>query len=170
MKQIPLSQNKVASVSDHRFDYLNQFEWFASFDGHNWYAERTDGDNKIKMHREIMGMSDPGIFIDHKDNDGLNNVDDNLRTCTNAENQHNRGKAWNNKSGFKGVSFDKKRYRYRAQIRAGGDPIFLGHFEDPRDAALAYDEAAIELHGEFAYLNFPSIFKLNSEPVITSSQ
>lgn len=167
MKQIPLSQDKFASVSDHRFDYLNQFEWFASFDGHNWYAERMDREKKIKMHREIMGVTDPKILVDHRDNDGLNNQDHNLRVCTNTQNQWNRGKAWNNKSGFKGVSFDKKRYRYRAQIRAGGDPIFLGHFEDPKDAALAYDEAAIELHGEFAYLNFPSIFPMKSYSVIS---
>ena len=153
MKQIPLSQNKVALISDHRFDYLSQFNWSAVFDGWNWYAERTEGENKIKMHREIMGATDPMVFVDHRDNNGLNNQDENLRECTNAENQRNRGKAWNNKSGFKGVSFDKKRYRYRAQIRAGSDPIFLGHFEDPKDAALAYNEAAKKYHGEFAFLN-----------------
>lgn len=153
MKQIPLSQNKFALVSNHRFDYLNQFNWYAVFDGYHWYAERMGGDKKIKMHREIMGVTNPRIFVDHRDNDGLNNQDENLRVCTNAQNQHNRGKAWNNTSGFKGVSFDKKRYRYRAQIRNGGDPIFLGHFEDPKDAALAYNEAAKQLHGEFAFLN-----------------
>ena len=159
MKQIPLSQGKVALVSDHRYEYLNQFNWFASFDGYNWYAERVNGENKIKMHREIMGVTDPMVFIDHKDDNGLNNQDENLRECTNAENQRKRGKAWNNKSGYKGVSFDKKHYRYRAQIRAGGDPIFLGHFENPKDAALAYDNAAKKYHGEFANLNFPSIIQ-----------
>jgi hypothetical protein len=153
MKQIPLTQDKFALVSDHRFDYLNQFEWQATFDGYNWYAQRTEGEKTIKMHREIMGVTDPFIFIDHRDNNGLNNQDENLRECTNAENQRKRGKAYNNKSGYKGVSFDKKKYRYRAQIRHGGDPVFLGHFENPKDAALAYNEAAKKYHGEFAYLN-----------------
>lgn len=153
VKEIPLSQGKVALVSDHRFDYLNQFKWFAAFDGHNWYAERMNGRNKkIKMHREIMGVIDPKVLVDHRDDYGLNNQDENLRTCTNAQNQHNCGKPKTNKSGFKGVSFH--RYRYRAQIRVDGDPVWLGYFDDPKDAALAYDEAAKKYHGEFARTNF----------------
>lgn len=47
---------------------------------------------------------------------------------------------------FKGVSI-------RASIRCQGKLIFLGVFETAEDAARAYDEAAIRLHGEQAVTN-----------------
>jgi hypothetical protein len=42
-----------------------------------------------------------------------------------------------------------------AYIRMNGKRQSLGHYEDPESAARAHDAAARELHGEFAYLNFP---------------
>jgi len=157
-KQIPLTQGKVALVSDHRFVYLMQWVWHAHFDGKKWYAQRTEkkwGFQKtIKMHRQIMGVTDPNIHTDHIDNDGLNNVDDNLRKCTNQQNQQNRGKSKLNKTGFKGVSRKKNREVYVAQIHADGKVHHLGYFINPIEAAKAYDEAAKKHFGEFAWTNF----------------
>lgn len=36
-----------------------------------------------------------------------------------------------------------------------GKHIYLGLFDDPAVAACAYDAAARQLHGAFAYQNFP---------------
>jgi hypothetical protein len=156
MKEIQLTQGKVALVSDRCFEYINQWKWHAHF-GDVWYAERNEGkwpfQKKIKMHRVIMGITDSDIKIDHIDGNGLNNQDENLRVCTHAQNLRNRKKPSNNTSGWKGVCLIGN--KYQAQITAEGKVIYLGSFLTPEDAARAYDKAAKKYHKEFAYLNFP---------------
>lgn len=158
MKEIELTQGRVAQVSDHRFEYLNQWKWYAHQDkkGH-WYAMRNTGKRPFKsivyMHREIAGVTDPMIEVDHWDGDGLNNTDDNLRVCTKSQNMCNRGKTTKNTSGFKGVSWNKLRKKFSAQIRVSGKKIHLGLFVNPSDAASAYDIAAEKYHGKFSKIN-----------------
>ena len=56
-------------------------------------------------------------------------------------------------SRFKGVSWGKG--KWKAGIQKDKQNYKLGTFEDEIDAAMAYDEKAIELYGEMARLNFP---------------
>lgn len=92
--------------------------------------------------------------IDHIDGDGLNNYPENLRAATRDENARNvRMKT--NKSGYTGVCWRKDCKKYQAQITADRKNRHLGMFDDPIEAAKAYDKAAREYHGEFATLNFP---------------
>jgi hypothetical protein len=58
----------------------------------------------------------------------------------------NRGKSVLQSRKYKGVSI-------RAFIKSDNRLIFLGVYETPEDAARAYDEAAIRLHGEHAVTN-----------------
>jgi hypothetical protein len=90
------------------------------------------------------------IFVDHKDNNKLNNSIDNLRWCSKQENTQNRKKNSNN-NGYKGV--DYKNNQWRARIGFNGREYHLGLFNDKIDAAKAYNEKALELFGEFAKLN-----------------
>lgn len=88
--------------------------------------------------------------IDHIDHNTLNNKIENLRGATRTQNQ------WNsvNKGGssnYKGVYH--KDNGWAANITANGDRFFLGCFDTEKDAALAYNKKAIELHGDFACLN-----------------
>jgi hypothetical protein len=55
-------------------------------------------------------------------------------------------------SRYKGVS--RNREKWQARIKVDGKQSHLGIFTDEEDAARAYDAAARELFGEFAYLNF----------------
>ncbi len=96
-----------------------------------------------------------GYCVDHINGDGLDNRKDNLRIVTIAENNYNKRKSKNVRSSqYKGVSIDKRTNRWRAIIYYKYRKINLGMFGDEIDAARAYDEAANELFGEFAKLNF----------------
>jgi len=162
MKEILLTQGKVAKVDDEDFEYLNQWKWQAVNSKGSWYASRNkriglrifDKHIVIQMHREIMKTPDD-METDHRDNDGLNNQRHNLRNCIHIQNGKNRKKNKNNTSGYKGVSWDKRDNKWRANIKVSYRTISLGFFLTPEQAAHAYDEAAKKYHGKFANLNFP---------------
>lgn len=90
--------------------------------------------------------------IDHKDRDPKNNKKSNLRSCNSAENQWNAGKRSTNKSGYKGVYYEKIHKKYAAKIHINKKTIRLGMFTDPIHAAIAYNTAARLLHKEFLYV------------------
>lgn len=157
MKLIPLTHGKFAKVDDDDYERLMQWKWRWSPNG---YAIRTGGKGRknrtwIGMHNEVLSVPE-GTLPDHKDGDGLNNQKDNLRPATNSQNQANAKISSRNKSGYKGVSWHSEGKCWVAKIRADDKQHHLGLFLDPKDAALAYDEAARRLFGEFARTNFPA--------------
>lgn len=110
----------------------------------------------IYLHREIMGVTDPKVSVDHIDGNPLNNQRANLRLCNNAENHWNTKKPANNTSGFKGVSWiktGKRRKRWMAKIRKGKTFLTIGYYLTPEEAGIAYNNKAKELFGDFARLN-----------------
>ena len=95
--------------------------------------------------------------IDHIDSNRLNNQKDNLRLCNRSQNLGNRNKSKNNKSGFKGVIWDKKTKKWLAQTGVNYKHKALGYFTNIMDAAKTYDKFALEYYGKFARLNFPLV-------------
>lgn len=89
--------------------------------------------------------------------DGLNNTRNNLRLATYSQNRVNRELRSNNKSGFKGVCWNKSRENWEVTIQINGKHRHIGYYDTPEEAARVYDEAAIKYHGEFARLNFPDM-------------
>lgn len=163
MKQIPLTQGKVALVDDEDYDRLvamGKWKYQKSSSGGGYASKskirrKEDGkytSDTILMHRFIMNAS-KGFDVDHGDSDGLNNQKYNLKTCTHAENMRNMKKPSHNTSGFKGVHFYKSRNKWTAQIQVNLKTIHLGYFESPILAAKKYNEAARTHFGEFAKLN-----------------
>jgi len=95
----------------------------------------------------------PAGDLDHIDRDRTNNRISNLREVSREENARNRGPWRSNSSGYKGVSFHQNTGRFCAEIMVSKRRINLGVFAEARQAALAYDEAAIRYHGEKACTN-----------------
>jgi hypothetical protein len=92
----------------------------------------------------------PKARLDHVNCVPLDNRIANLRLCDQSQNSANARRGSNNTSGFKGVTWDKKTKRWRAQITVNRRSIKLGRFPSPEDAHAAY-VAAAEIHfGEFA--------------------
>lgn len=89
----------------------------------------------VKLHRFIMDAPD-GMEVDHRDGrDTLNNRRDNLRIATRSENAQNRvGAQRNSKSGIRGVSWNERDRKWRAQIRLNGKQKYLGYFHDIHEA------------------------------------
>ncbi len=148
MKQIPLTDGKTyTTVNDSIFGFLSQFKWY--LDKGNYVYTHINS-KKIRLHRMLM-LAEPGQEIDHIDGNPLNNLTNNLRLCTRAENQRNRALHKNNTSGFKGVvrHFNK----WRAQVRVNGKLRYFGIFSDKTQAARAYNEAVRKLFGNFAREN-----------------
>lgn len=158
---IPLNQGKFALIDEADADLILGRQWFvqrvAQSDSlfYAYTGSAKDG-TRISMHRLITG-AEPGVLVDHRNGDGLDNRRHNLRTCTHTQNMQNRKMHSNNRSGFKGVyqHRGKGSNRWYAQLRVDGRRIHIGAFPTPEDAARAYDEAALRHHGEFARLNFP---------------
>ncbi len=158
---IPLANNRGVAIVDDCFgEQVNALKWQARRDHGNWYAVRSvkiNGKRKLQsLHRYVWELSgrDPVQQLDHKNGNGLDNQLANLRPATSAENNRNRGRQANNTSGFKGVSWSKQKRKWRSRIWVNGRGIHLGYFDDPFQASLARDHAAIEQHGEFARTDF----------------
>ena len=162
MKTIPLTQGKEALVDDCDYDYLMQWKWHFVRTAHSrtGYAaskQRTGRkQHAVYMHRlvaEQNGLPTASKQIDHADGDGLNNSRSNLRLATTSQNQANLRRRRDNTSGFKGVSWSRRAGKFQACIMVAGHQHHLRYFDDPRDAARAYNEAAMKHFGEFACLN-----------------
>lgn len=157
MKELKLTKEKVAIVDDDVYDDLIKYKWSALCDGCNWYAYMTIGSKKnqkrLMLHRIIMLLTNPKVFCDHIDGNGLNNQRSNLRICTSALNSRNRRMKKTNTIGFKGVSYKAKHKKFQASINIDGKFIFGGHFDSAVDAAKKYNDLALQYHGEFAKLN-----------------
>lgn len=155
MRHIPLTRGLYAIVDDDDYEWLDQWKWYAHQSRYHLYARRcfkqNEGGNTkgIFMHRQILG-SPENLQVDHVNGNGLDNQRVNLRVATNGENQRNQQKKDPNASSrFKGVSYYKRDGVWIAQIGS----IYLGRFASEKDAATAYNEAAIEMYGGFALLN-----------------
>jgi hypothetical protein len=165
MKEIPLTQGKVALVDDEDYDELMKYKWYAAKKSRNWYAQRNapkigGGQITTMMHRQILNF--PKTDIDHKDNNGLNNQHHNLRMANPSQNALNRRKRIDCSSSYKGVSWHPKTDcdnvgQWQTNIYIDGKHKYLGLFHSEILAALAYDEAARQSFGEFARPNFPDL-------------
>lgn len=151
MKYIELSGKNgkgLRSIVDEiDFEYLTKYRWYLSNDG---YVKRSCKAQETRMHRVIMSAPEDK-FVDHINGNTLDNRRENLRLCTNQQNQWNSAPIENTSSQYKGVT--KRNNAYDAYININNYKKYLGRFSSEIAAANFYNHNARRLYGEFARLN-----------------
>jgi hypothetical protein len=146
MKEIILTQGKVALVDDSDYEDLITYKWHAARDHNTFYANRLVKVGKVKttigMHRQILGFP-TGLKTDHIDGNGLNNQRSNLRAVTNRENLQNMHIQKSRK--YPGVCIRKRWGTWIAYIKINGKRRHLGSFKEEGSAYSAYMAAVGEL-------------------------
>lgn len=159
---ITLTQGQLCIVDAQDWPLVKDLKWCA------WRPSRTSttfyaatgyrvGPNKWRtklMHQIILPDIPPGCVRDHINGIGTDNRRENLRICTRGQNNRNRIGSLSGTSKYRGVSWNTNAGKWVAQIKCDGEQIALGLFAVESEAALAYDDMAIELFGDFARLNF----------------
>lgn len=84
----------------------------------------------------------PKTQIDHINMNRSDNRWANLREATREQNMANSQVSLANTSGKKGVYWETRRRKWRAQLRVGAESKFLGHFNTIEEASKIYNEAA----------------------------
>ena len=156
MREIQLVQGHVALVDDEDYESISAYKWYANI------ITRVDGSFSVyvqrnmkkprSLHRFIMDAP-ADMEVDHINGNPLDNRRTNLRICSRSENMQNQRHQTGGTSKFKGVYWSKHTRKWRAQISINWKKKHLGLFETEQEAALAYNVAALELHGEFARIN-----------------
>lgn len=152
-----LPSGHVALIDETDLPLINQFKWHARRGRRTVYVQThgspANGRRRSYLHRLLLSAP-PGLLVDHRNLNGLDNRRDNLRLCTPVENNANQQAQINNRSGYRGVHQQTSTTSpWRARIQINGKTRHLGCFADAWDAAQAYNTAATEVYGEFALLN-----------------
>lgn len=147
---VPLTQGYEAIIDADDAAEVGRFNWYAYVSPWTVYAaRRMKNSSELRLHNFLITQRHAGMVVDHIDCNGLNNRRSNLRLATASQNQHNKRRQINNKSGFKGVSFDAKNKKWQTHICYNGTRINLGRHHTKEDAHDAYKAASAKLHGEF---------------------
>lgn len=160
MKTIPLSRGLEAIVDDSDYEWLAQWKWCVTSPkpGRFYVVRRLPNEacgkrGKIQQMHRLLSGAEPGELVDHVNGDSLDNRRSNLRKCSAPQNTSNRSRTRRSTSGFKGCYWSKLERKWKASIGVSGRVINLGTYPAKISAAIAYNIAAVQLHGEFARLN-----------------
>lgn len=151
---IPLTKGKFAIVDEADAELvLNRGRWYAhkGATARTFYAIYVERSPRRVTFMHVLIAGRKGF--DHVNRNGLDNRRINLRPATGTQNNANQALRSDSTSGFKGVTWHKQDRKWQAKIKANGKDYYLGQFEHPLDAAHAYNQAALEAFGEFAWLN-----------------
>ncbi len=143
-------------IDDEDFEKIKEWTLRPAANGSGQiYLNMSKTEGPIRMvsyfHRFIMNC-DEGMVIDHINGNTLDNRKENLRICTQLQNNWNTGKRKSNcYSKYVGVTWVKSVKKWQACL----GNRYLGRFDNEEIAAKAYDTEARKTYGEYARLNFP---------------
>lgn len=137
MKEIQLTQGKVAKVDDEDFEWLSEYKWHLHSGG---YASTKINGRPVLMHRLIMDTPE-GMDTDHINHDCLDNRRTNLKVCTHKENMNNR---WDIKGG---IVWESRRGHWVVRIQHRKKRVYYGSFDNKEQALATLSKLRQELNG-----------------------
>ena len=129
---------------------ISLHKWHLSSKG--YVVTNNEKGSTLGLHRFINNTPE-GYLTDHADGNILNNRKTNLRTCNTSENGANTEPNSCNKSGVKGVWWNKACQKWETRMTFRNKSYYLGVFTDKNDAIKAYNNKLVELQGGFAKVN-----------------
>lgn len=148
--------------SSYHYNDIKDIYWSYQYKKKGYFSGRV-GHKKIELQRYIMSLIQPipdGYIVDHIDIGDCNTPhnlgdcrDENLRLVTMSQNNANQNVKSNSKLGVKGVYYFDARNKYVARITHNYVKYHLGCYDTLKEAADAYDKAALHFFGEYARLN-----------------
>jgi hypothetical protein len=154
LRYIALTKGKFAIVDAADYEWLSQYRWHATGTNGRYYAATVIDGKSISMHRMIMNPP-PGKVTDHKNGNGLNNSRANMRNCTAEQNRYNQRSLRTRRKASQYIGVFRRGDKWYAKVSHKKKSHFLGPFKTELEAAQARDQKALELFGQYAYLNFP---------------
>lgn len=129
-------------IDKEDYEKVKPYCWVRNTVG--YFTSRING-KRVSLHRFVLDLSDKDkCVVDHINRDKADNRKQNLRLCTESENILNAKLNKNNKSGYKGVTWNKRKNKWDAFITDHYKHIFLGGFENKDDAIEARKHAEEE--------------------------
>lgn len=139
------------NYSEQLLNNLKDIGWYEDSDG--YLSGKVDGE-RFRAYWFVVGVPLKGMVADHINHDKTDNTEGNLRIVTHSQNMANKSKYKSGKTcHYKGVCWHKQHKKWYAQIQKDNKNVYLGLYLDPREAAEAYDRAAIMFFGEYAATN-----------------
>lgn len=155
--------NDVVVMTTHKGEnFIFDLEDLETVSKHSWCISKTGylvaniNKKTTKLHRFILGLSNPKIIVDHINGDAMDNRKSNLRICDNTENSRNCKISKNNTSGYPGVGITPNG-RFRARITVNRKEIRIGTFDTFEEAKQARIDAELKHFGDFS----PSLNVIN---------
>jgi len=124
-------------LTSHRIDRAGKKPGALNTNGH--LQIRVDG--RLYLAHRLAWLYVHGTWptgqLDHFNGVRDDNRIDNLRDCSNKQNSENRKMHARNTSGYRGVSFDKKRQKFRAYVGHEGRMCLVGFYDKVDEAGAA---------------------------------
>lgn len=158
VKKLRANKEFEVILDSKGLELFNKFNWSVRINKNVFYLYRCilfkrKPIRTIHFHREVLGISDNKVLIDHINHNGLDNRLTNLRICSHSQNTANTRKIINKSSKYKGVSWHRKNKMWTARVRKFRN-LNIGSFDSEKKAAMAYDYFAIKAFGDFSHTNF----------------
>ena len=127
---------------------VNQHYWCKTSDG---YFVATINKKRISLHRFLLNVEGFRVKIDHINHNVFDNRMNNLRICKHKENLCNSKINKNNKSGHKGIFFNKRYNKWEVSGVYDYKKFYLGRYLNVEEAIVARENWENIYQKEYKY-------------------